>query len=146
MIAGLILVFSGCKKEDENNNTALISAHNETESHKNGEACQSCHSAAGSGKGWFGVAGSVYKQDLSAISPNGTIYLYTGAGGTGNLFATIEVDGRGNFFTTALSIPASGVYAEVKGPSGDTKKMAMLVTSGNCNGCHGTGTEKIWAN
>ena len=146
ILAGLILAFSGCKKEDDNSNEVLISIHNETESHNIGKACQSCHAAGGSGEGWFGVAGSVYGEDLTSANPNGTIYLYTGAGGTGNLVATIEVDGKGNFYSTASSIPAGGVYAQIKSASGNTTNMSMLVTSGNCNSCHGESTAKIWIN
>ena len=146
LIAMLIIVSSGCKKDEEDANVSISSRHNETESHNTGQACQSCHASGGSGQGWFGIAGSVYAQDLSAVSPNGNIYLYTGPAGTGSLVVTIEVDGKGNFFTTAFSIPATGVYPQVKGASGNIKNMAQLCVSGNCNSCHGVSTAKIWVN
>ena len=141
-----LVILSGCKKEDSDNNTSMTSVHYETESHNNGEACMSCHNSGGSGEGSFGVAGSVYTEDLSSANANGTVYLYAGQNGTGTLVATIEVDGKGNFYTTASVIPAAGVYAQVKGSSGNVKNMSQLFTSGNCNSCHGVGTAKIWVN
>jgi hypothetical protein len=145
--ATLIIAISGCKKEvEESDNTTLISRHNETKSHNNDKACQSCHSIGGSGEGWFGIAGSVSTQDLSSPNPNGTLYLYSGPSGTGNLLATVEVDGNGNFFTTAASIAGSGAYAQLKSASGNTKNMSLVITSGNCNSCHGVSTGKIWVN
>ncbi|MEI7723776.1 MAG: hypothetical protein WCK09_01660 [Bacteroidota bacterium] len=146
IIASLIFIISGCKKEDESGSTTMVSQHNETESHNNGKPCQSCHASGGSGKGWFGVAGSVYTQSMASANANGNIFLFSGPNGTGNLVATIEIDGKGNFYTTGYSIPATGVYAQVKGTSGSVQNMSPMVTSGNCNACHGVSTEKIWVN
>lgn len=146
IIVSIIFILSGCKKEDESGNTTMTSQHNETESHNNGKACQSCHASGGSGEGWFGIAGSAYTRDFASANANGTIFLYSGPNGTGNLIATIEVDGKGNFYTTGYAIPAAGVYAQIKGTSGNIQNMSTLVTSGNCNACHGVGTDKIWVN
>jgi hypothetical protein len=146
LLSILTIVFSGCSSKDENNSTAMVSRHNETESHNNGKACMSCHASGGSGKGWFGIAGSVYAEDLKAAAPNGTIYLYSGPDGTGTLVATVEVDGKGNFYTTASAIPSSGAYAQIKGTSGNMLNMSGVVTTGNCGSCHGASTARILIN
>lgn len=141
-----IFAFNGCSKDDDGENTPLTSAHNQTLSHNNGQACISCHKSGGSGKGWFNVAGSVYKADLTVPDLNGTVYLWSGMGGTGNLVATIEVDGLGNFFTTSSVLPGSGAYPQIKGSSGNYRSMPMMTTTGNCNACHGVSVAHIWIN
>ncbi len=138
------IVFTSCKKDDDDE--SATSSHGGNDSHNAGKACMSCHDSGGSGEGTFNVAGTVYNQAGTSINPNGTIYLYSGPNGTGNLLSTIEVDGKGNFFTTSTVLPTSGAYAQVKGASGDIQNMSGICNSGDCNSCHGVTTDKIWAN
>jgi len=91
------------------------------------------------------MAGSVYKEGGSVANPNGMVYLWSGVSGTGDLKATIEVDAKGNFFTSYSVMPSVSVYPQVINASGSSfKNMPLPVTSGNCNSCHGVSTGKIW--
>jgi hypothetical protein len=138
------VLFTSCKKDS--NDESATSSHNGNDSHNAGIACMNCHVSGGSGEGTFNVAGTVYNQAGTGINPNGTIYIYSGANGTGNLLGTIEVDGKGNFYTTASVLPSSGAYVQLKGASGDVHDMSGICNSGNCNSCHGVSTGKIWTN
>ena len=106
----------------------------------------SCHKTGGTGEYIWLIAGSVYKVDQITPSPNGTIYFWTGPGGTGELVATLQIDANGNFFTTSSLIPALGAYPQVRGISGATKAMSTLVVTGDCNSCHGVNEAPIWIN
>lgn len=126
-----------------------ISRHGEMESHKAGSNCMDCHTPGRSGEGFFEVAGTVYTTDPSptTVFRNTTIEFYSDSNGSGTLVATIEVDGRGNFFTTESIDWGSGLYAVVS--SGNTEpqyKPYRLKDSdyGACNRCHGNGTARIW--
>ena len=105
-----------------------------------------CHKQGGSGEGWFNVAGTVYKSDLSTTNPNNTVYLYTGPNGTGTLKATIEGDAKGNFHTTESIDFGNGLYPVVKNSNNDTQYMSTSITQGACNSCHGVTEDKIWNN
>ncbi len=95
------------------------------------------HKQGGSGEGLFQVAGTV-------IFPNATVYLYTGPNGTGTLKYTLEVDGKGNFYTTEkIDFGANGLFPAIKGKN-KTYYMPTAVTSGSCNGCHGVTTRKLY--
>jgi hypothetical protein len=141
---------SSCKKtEDDPPAPAVIqSTHGSTASHNMGEPCLSCHASGGSAasEGIWAIAGTVYIKDGSVVSPNGTIYLWSGFSGTGNLLATLQVDGNGNFYTTSPILPGTGAYMQVKGASGDIQNMPAMNFSGNCNGCHGISNARIWVN
>jgi len=139
-----LVVFLGCKKS--NSDSGIQSRHNGTTSHNNGEICTTCHQAGGSASEYKWVmAGSVYNETGISMNPNGMIYLWTGVSGNGDLKATLEVDGKGNFFTTYSVIPSGSVYPQVINAAGTgVKNMPLPVTTGNCNGCHGVSTGKIW--
>ena len=139
------MIFIGCKKNNED--TGIQSRHNGTTSHNNGAICMNCHQASGSASAYKWVlAGSVYKTDEVSVNPNGMIYLWSGVSGTGDLKATIEVDGKGNFFTTASVLPSGSVFPQVINAAGSgVKNMPLPITTGNCNGCHGVTTVRIWA-
>lgn len=137
----MFLIFQNCKRE--NGNETKISAFNKTESHNMGKNCMECHKAGGGGEGWFNLAGTVYKPDLATTYPNTTVALYTQPNGQGMLKYTLQVDGRGNFYSTESIDYSSGLYPVVRS---DTASMAMptAVMAGNCNSCHGVSTSKIW--
>jgi len=148
MLGVLVLsLFVSCEKEENENgeNKDMSSRYNENESHNAGQNCMSCHKSGGQGEGWFMVAGTVYNSAKTAVYPNATVKLYTGPNGTGTLVKTIEVDGKGNFYTTADMNFGSGLYTTVTGTTGNVSKMGASISTGQCNSCHGSSTGKISA-
>jgi len=137
----IALVFPSCELESENE--TMISSFNEDESHAKGLNCMDCHYSGGDGEGWFNLAGTVFKENLTETYPNTNIYLYTEANGAGTQVYALEVDALGNFYTTETIDYGSGLYVGVQGNL-DTKFMFSPVFNGACNSCHGTTTDKIW--
>lgn len=135
-----LIAFQAC--EDDGNETK-ISSYNSDESHKAGQDCMICHISGGDGEGWFTVAGTVYESGLTSVLPNATVKLFTETNGTGELVATIEVDEKGNFYTTKMIDFETGLYTLVEGNT-TTKNMNSSITSGKCNSCHGVSTDRIW--
>ncbi len=144
MIVAISLV--SCEEEEFGENETVISRHNEFESHKNGEDCMNCHISGGSGEGWFAAAGSVYDSLKTTPYANATIRLYTGPNETGVLIKTIEVDGKGNLFTSENIDFNNGLYATVTGTTGSMKNMNSIIKTGQCNSCHGESIDRIWIN
>lgn len=137
-----LLALPSCE-EDENENETEISTYNSSESHRAGENCMNCHKSGGSGEGWFTVAGTVYDETKNATYPNATVRFTTGPDGTGDLIKTVEVDRLGNFYTTESIDFGEGLYVLVEGDE-LTNYMITKVTDGQCNSCHGSGTDRIW--
>ena len=102
-----------------------------------------CHQAKGDGKGCFIAAGTVYGMDMMTTVSSGKVDFYTGPNETGTLKQTIMIDSKGNFYTTADFSPV-GLYPVVTGPTGNKKEMGSALTSGACNSCHGSSTDKLW--
>ncbi len=138
----LLMAGFACEKEGSENETR-ISSYDSDDSHHTGENCQNCHCSCGSGEGWFTVAGTVYQSDKTTPYPNATVLLYTGSGGTGDLKATLEVDLKGNFYTTESIDFGNGLYMSAIGEA-ETAYMNSPLTTGQCNGCHGVSTDRIW--
>lgn len=138
-IASVFLFVSSCEKENEVN----ISAYNSTKSHNMGQNCMNCHKQGGRGEGWFQVAGTVYDSTQTSTYKNATVHLYTLPNGGGSLKYVIEVDGKGNFYTTNTIDFSTPLYPVVVGNLA-TKMMSSSITSGQCNSCHGVSTNKIW--
>jgi hypothetical protein len=136
----LICVLISCKKNK--GTIENISSHHANESHNMGENCMSCHKSGGSGKGEFQVAGTIYNQEMSAVNPNTTVYLRSEPNGGGEVLYTIEVDNKGNFFTTNTINFGSGLYPSVKGAT-NSKHMGQSITNGACNSCHHN-LARIW--
>jgi hypothetical protein len=111
-----------------------------------GQNCMNCHKDGGEGKGCFFVAGTVYDSLQSSTKANGIIKLYSGPNGTGILKGTIEVDAKGNFFTTDIIDFSSQVYPSITNTIGNVKYMGSGISTGQCNSCHGVSTDKIWTN
>lgn len=137
-----MLFIMACEKEGDGNETK-ISYNNLTESHQTGKECMSCHQPGGSGEGWFIVAGTVYDELKETPYPNAIIKIYTGPQGSGELVSTIEVDGKGNFYSTENINFDTGLYTLVESNT-STRHMASKITNGNCNSCHGNNHERIW--
>ena len=136
----MLLLTLSCEHEE---NEPQISSYNSSESHKSGQNCMSCHKSGGSGEGWFTVAGTVYDKQKTAIYLNATVKLFTKTNNTLSEVATIEVDKKGNFYSTDLLNFSNGLYTSVEG-STDTIFMISPIRSGQCNSCHGVSTDKIW--
>jgi len=121
--------------ENEHEDEIMYSEYGDDESHQTGNTCQNCHVAGGSGEGIFTIAGSVYQADGTTVNPNTTIKIYSGSNGSGDLLATIEVDGEGNFYTTQDMDWTGGRYVSASSATNE-EFMQSQVTSGSCNSCH----------
>jgi hypothetical protein len=131
-----ILILTGCENGNEGDeNETVISGYGDTESHRAGANCLSCHTAGGSGEGRFTIAGTVYQADGTTVYPNTTVKLYTGANASGDLVITVEVDGNGNFYTTEAVDWGAGLYPTVSSDN-ETRSMSSPTGSGACNSCH----------
>jgi hypothetical protein len=139
----LVFTFPSCKKNKCGDTNVSFSGG--SKSHNFGQNCLNCHKSGGEGEGCFNVAGSASNSALTSNLTGGTIKLYTGAGGTGTLKYTIQIDSRGNFYTTE-SIDYSGLYPAITGTSGATSYMSSSLNTGACNSCHGVSTGKIFSN
>lgn len=124
---------------------------NNKESHNMGRDCISCHyqgSVIGGEKPpvWQ-IGGTVYNADQIKTYPNTVVKLFTEPNGAGILKYTLNVDGYGNFYTSAnVDFTANGLYPAVTSTKG-TNYMSFSITTGACNSCHtgGTGTARITA-
>jgi Fe-S cluster biogenesis protein NfuA len=141
-LAFMFLASAGCRKSPDNEQ---VSSHNgETKSHHQGADCSGCHKSGGSASEYIWVAcGTVYKNDSVTPNPNGVINFWTGQMGTGNLIATLEVDGNGNFFTNSAILPGAGCYPQARSASGNLQNMLILNVSGSCNLCHSSNSNRI---
>ncbi|HEY4798574.1 MAG TPA: hypothetical protein VII99_05795 [Bacteroidia bacterium] len=142
-ILGIVAVQS-CKKKKDDKDQVKISSAGSAQSHNTGQNCMNCHKSGEDDTGTFTVAGSVYDSSNTAVYSNAIIKLFTQPHGAGQLRATINGDVIGNFYTTSSIDFSGGVYPAVTGSSGITKYMSASITSGACNGCHGSSTSKIW--
>ena len=144
LLSGLflgLLTLASCQKyfacNEEN-----ISSIGSDDSHNKGMNCMQCHVSTGEGEGCFNVAGTVYQSDLQNTVSSGKVELYTGPNGSGTLKYTIDIDSKGNFYTTD-NVAYTGLYPKVTGPSGASIAMGSPLGTGACNTCHGVSTGKI---
>lgn len=147
ILVGVFLFLAVYSCESTNSGTGgneVISAYNSSKSHRTGENCMSCHVSNGSGDGIFSVAGTVYDEGLSSPLPNSTIRIYSTPDGDSDPLYVIEVDAKGNFYTTENIDFGDGLYTSVQGPSSEIF-MESTITNGSCNSCHGISTDRIWA-
>lgn len=138
-----LISFNSCEKEGgcgEDN----VSASGGGKSHNMGQNCMQCHQSGGKGEGCFVVAGTAYDTLMASSLHSGKIELYSGPNGTGNLVHTVQIDSKGNFYTTD-NFSISGLYPVITGPSGQKQYMGSSITTGQCNSCHGSTTSKITA-
>ncbi len=84
---------------------------------------------------WGKIACNVITLLSTNTLTSGKIELFTGPDGTGNLVHTIQVDSKGNFYTTE-NFDIAGLYPVLTGPSGNKSYMGSSLTSGQCNSCH----------
>jgi hypothetical protein len=141
--ATALISFNSCEKEeacDEDN----ISEQGDDDSHNMGQNCMQCHKTGGEGEGCFVLAGTAYDTLMTSTINIGKIELYTGPNGTGSLVHTVQIDSKGNFYTTE-NFSISGLYPAITGPSGQKQYMGSPISTGQCNSCHGTSTDRIMA-
>jgi hypothetical protein len=141
----IALTQQACNKSN-NCDDSKTSAAGGDDSHNNGQNCMTCHASGGKGEGCFNVAGSVYDNAGTAPVNAGTVKLYTGPNGTGTLVTTLQVDGKGNFYTSEAVNFSGGVYPAYSNSSGtQTSFMGSSIGIGACGSCHGNSTGKITA-
>lgn len=115
-------------------------------SHNPGKNCLGCHYSGGEGDGCFTLGGTVYDSTQSFTITSGTMKLYTGPNGTGDMVLSLGVDGRGNFYTGKNINFIGGLYPAITSNNGYTKYMSTPIKIGACNACHGVTTGKVWSN
>jgi len=101
-----------------------------------------CHYSGNNNYAWV-IAGSCYDTNFTKPYPNATIKFYTEANGGGLEIGSLEVDGKGNFYTTENINFKLGLYPVVIGTSGKKMSMHSTVTTGVCGSCHNYTTCKI---
>ena len=147
MHSALIVVFFllvlSCDVLENDESEAKVSKYFSKESHNMGKDCMNCHKSGGEGEGWFVVAGTVYDSSKTVTYPNTTVKLFSGPNETGNLVATFQVDGNGNFYTTENINFGSGLYPSVLS-NNSVSYMYGKITEGKCNSCHGVSNDPIW--
>lgn len=144
-IMALLATMQSCSTEDEYG-SIKDSTTGSSESHNMGQNCMNCHKPGGGEAPVWKVAGTVYNQALTVVNPNATVKLYTGPNETGTLKYTIQVDAKGNFYTTSAIDFTGGLYPSVTGAT-STYSMSTPIESGACNSCHnGVTTNRIWTN
>ena len=115
-------------------------------SHNIGQDCLNCHKPGGGEAPTWRVGGTVYNEGATLTNPNAIIKLYTGPNGTGTLKYILNVDAKGNFYTSGTIDFTGGLYPAATGSTG-TNYMSFSTTNGACNSCHtGTTTGRIWTN
>lgn len=132
-------LIQACNSGDVTN----ISANGDNVSHNTGKNCMSCHASGESGTGWFTVSGTVYDSTQLKIYPNALVSLYTGVEGTGSFVANVQVDAKGNFYTTESIDFALGLYPRIEGET-SVQYMQSKITTGACNSCH-VSSNRMWA-
>lgn len=112
-----------------------------------GGNCMSCHGPNGGGSGCFTIGGTVFDSTLTLRNPYAYLQFYTGPNGTGQLVATLDADGSGNFYTTDVINFGNGLYPVIVSKiNGKTLAMPSSTVNGACNSCHGISNAKIWIN
>ena len=95
-----------------------------------------CHYTEGGGaEGIFTAAGTIYGN-----TKNSNIELYNSE--TGALVRSIEVDKKGNGYTTEDINFGKGLKVGVRDGNGAIEFMDDKIYTGQCNSCHGTGIEE----
>lgn len=141
----ILITMQSCSTEDEYGSTK-DSTSGSSDSHNMGQNCMNCHKPGGGEAPAWKVAGTVYNEARTVTNSNATVQLYTGPNQTGTLKYTIQVDAKGNFYTTSAIDFTGGLYPSVTGAT-STYSMSTPIESGACNSCHNSViTSRMWAN
>ncbi|NNE46561.1 MAG: hypothetical protein HKN37_07865 [Rhodothermales bacterium] len=145
LFALALFMMGGCDSDGHSeDDEIMVSRFGESESHNAGRNCMNCHQSGGGGEGVFVVAGTVYKDDGVTINPGTVVRIYTEPNEQGVVLVSLEVDDRGNFYTTEQLNLQDGRYVTVSAGV-TTRMMISEVTGGACNSCHGNNVEVIKA-
>lgn len=140
-----ILFAAGCggsggdSDSDSDSDSEMISELGETDSHRAGQDCQQCHDE-------LTVAGTVYDAgNPTEVKPDVLVRLHAQADQSSTLVAEVEVDAKGNFYTTAPIAFGTGLYAVVVDGADASLFMMTPVTAndGACNDCHDGNTVPV---
>lgn len=142
-----VLLSSGCDGGGGgDSDSELISTFGDNDSHRAGQNCQRCHRSGGSGDGVFTIAGTVFDGDNpSVVKPDVIVRLFAAPDQSSALIVEIEVDAKGNFYTTAPIPYGAGLFAVlVDGPASSPFMTAPVTASeGACNSCHDGNTVPV---
>lgn len=145
LLAGVVLFLVQCSHVDELARNPKQSEAGENESHNYMQDCMRCHNdskneASGVGGGWWTIAGSVEDDEDNRPADKGKVELWSEVDRQGTLYATLDIDELGNFYTNQI-IDYNGVcYPVLVAPSGNWVGMSQAFTSGGCNSCHNNDT------
>ena len=138
----LIILLLQCSHYDELQRNGNESSVGSTESYHFGEDCMNCHHENGSEAvregGWWNIAGSVYKPDLSGPKTDAKIELWSQQNRSGTLYYTLDVDALGNFYTEKI-VHFNGTCFPVVVDlvTGHYEDMHQAFHSEGCSSCHG---------
>lgn len=124
----------------------MISFNGEDKSHKHGENCMDCHSAGQSGEHEFQIAGSVYTDNGESPVVNGLVKFYKEPKAEGKLVYAVEIDAKGNFFSTEGMQIEEGVYPVIESTTGNLYYMLTETGNGSCSSCHSQSGIKLIIN
>jgi hypothetical protein len=139
----MLISMQSCSTENEYGSIES-STTGSSESHNAGQNCMNCHKPGGGEAPVWKIAGTAYNEALTATNSNATVKFYTGPNGTGILKYTLQVDAKGNFYTSSIIDFTGGLYPSVTSAT-TTNSMSSPITSGACNSCHnGVSGSRIW--
>jgi mono/diheme cytochrome c family protein len=145
LFALALLMIGGCDSDGHReDDEIMVSRFGESESHNAGRNCMNCHQSGGGGEGVFVVAGTVYKDDGVTTNPGTVVRIYTEPNEQGAVLMSLEVDDKGNFYTTESLDLRDGGYVTVSSDV-TTRMMISEINGGACNSCHGNSVAVIKA-
>jgi hypothetical protein len=136
LLVAIAFIMLRCDKFIKPENDPSHSVHLETESHHVGSNCMTCHYSEGSGEGWFTIAGTVFDN-----FETGMLYAYDDYNSAP--IDSLEIDGKGNVYTTDPFDFGDGKFFAIKRPGVAEKRMPTKITTGQCNLCHTSTTNRL---
>jgi len=144
-----VMLASGCGgggNSGSDSDSESTSTLGDNDSHRSGQNCQSCHRPGGDGDGVFTIAGTVFDgNNPTVVKPNVIVRLFALPDQSSALIKEIEVDAKGNFYTTAAIPFGTGLFAVVVDGTMSSPFMTAPVTAsdGACNSCHDGNTVPV---
>lgn len=136
LFISVLILISACEKFGESDNESKNSRFSSNNSHENGVNCMNCHYSEGKGEGWFTLAGTI-----NGSYQHSTIELYEHKDSLS--IQNIEVDQRGNFYTTKPIDYKNGLFVGVRSSTGLIVFKESKIFFGQCNLCHGAKERKL---
>jgi len=145
-VFGIMLFVSCSDNYSTSPDNLMISFNDEEKSHRHGENCMDCHSTGQSEKHEFNIAGSVFTDNGESPVVNGLVKFYEEPKGEGRLVYAVEIDAKGNFFSTEGIEVEEGVYPAIESTTGNMYFMLTEVETGACSNCHSQSGIKLVIN